>query len=714
MTTIAILVLLTGQLPEWQTYTQLNLFNDICGDDSVLFLASAGGIVMLDAREVQVEATVVNTDGLPVNGCLAVGLDPAGNLWVGTDGGGLAVIPAESTRAMRYRGPALGPTLPDRIPVLAWDGDRLLVGSDRGLFVIETRGTLLDTADDQVRHFSAVNVGELLSDRVMAIGVADCYWVGTNRGVTSVDREFSNWIGYRQPMGDSVKGIGFWRDSLLIATERGLAILAESLFRPVYRFDTARAVFDLVVSGPDIYVATSHGVYRGEGTDSLRFQLILQDDTRSVHVGEYIWVGLGGTEYGGWGLRYSRTGLSWEAFWANCIASGLVAWCAFNPVNGKLYLCHYLGSWSASEIDVDARTVATRGNTVSYSLEVYCDSKGKVWFSRFSHDGGLSVYDPGADTWGAVRWGESSSWNVIQAFGIDRHDTKWIFNQGGVILALDSAGEQVEFDLPGLVSPPGGGYEFAFDSEDRVWLGLTAGLVHLDYNQTLKDRSDDQHQILASGLPSTEIRSIAVDHEDRVWVATPSGAAVWDGERFQTFNTDNSDLLSNSVTRVRVDGSGQPWFLTNRGVSVYDQVSGRWTNYTPQSSELLPDPQGFAGFYISLALDKERGIAAVGTQRGLSVFRYGVAVEERENVELQIYPNPCILGEHEQVVVANLPADARVEIRSLAGKLVAKLEADQGKRRAVWKVGDVSSGLYLAVVYTPQGTQVERVAVIRR
>ncbi|MEO0079588.1 MAG: two-component regulator propeller domain-containing protein, partial [candidate division WOR-3 bacterium] len=88
-----------------QSYTNTNFINDLCGDDSVMMLATAGGFVvaLIGEDPPQVIRTVVNTDGLQVNKCLCVVRDSAGNAWIGTDGGGLAVVSRDSGRAVRYR-----------------------------------------------------------------------------------------------------------------------------------------------------------------------------------------------------------------------------------------------------------------------------------------------------------------------------------------------------------------------------------------------------------------------------------------------------------------------------------------------------------------------------------------------------------------------------------------------------------------------------------
>ncbi len=708
ISTLVSFLVVAGSLTGWRSYTNTNLVNSITGSDSSLWLATNGGVVLLDAGPPPVRRrTFVNTDSLPANRCLCIALDDSGNLWVGT-GGGLAVIERGSSRARSYRPREWAP---HDIRALTWDGARLLVGTDQGLYVIDTRSTLLDFEDDGLGWFTVARVPELLSDQVLSIAVHDRYWVGTNRGVASVDRGFREWHAYRQPLGDSVRSIAFWHDTLLVATERGVARLEDTVFRVALLLGEPTEVFDLKTSGSSVYLATKVGLYQADAPDSGRFSVVLAEDVRAVFVGTVVWVGGGGSEQAGSGLRYAASGQGWTGYWNDCIASDLISDCELVG-SGEAYLCHDGGAISRVRTD---GTIDVFWSVLPIPKQVRVDSRGRPWFAHFAGNGGLSMRDEAAGSWQTVQWGANSSWNIIDAFGIDRYDTKWVFNGGGVVVAVDAAGDQTVFDVSGLAPPPGGLYEFAFDGQDRVWLGLTVGLVMIDYAGTLHDRRDDRDTVIAQGLPSREVRSVAVDGQGNIWVGTPQGAAVWDGKELRSFTTVNTGnaLASNNVYRVRVDASDRVWLLCDGGLSVFDQVANSWQTYKPQNSGLIPNPQGLSNFYTGLAVSDRLGRVLVGTQRGLSVLDYA-APSGSSAERMRVYPNPCILGVHQGLVIDSLPDDAsRVEVRTLDGRPVAELRVESALRRAVWRPGDRASGLYLLVVTTPRGTALARAALVR-
>jgi sugar lactone lactonase YvrE len=727
MTTLLTFFLFAGHFAGWQTYTNTNTLNDICGDEITLNIATAGGVVQLETRpQPQVKRTFVHTDGLGVNRCLGIAQDQEGNLWVGTDGAGLAVIPKDSSRALLYR----QNELPLRVRLVTGDSNRILLGTDQGFFVLNLQGTPLNFADDVIEHYNYARVRELLSDRILSLLVTGSqspvfkssnqeprtenrepiYWIGTNQGLVCVDRSFSRWRSFRRPLGDSVSGLASLPDSRIVAgTESGLIIGDTNGFQPLLTFSQRKAVRDMAVSGYDIYVATAETLFKVDTSGSV--QPVLVGDIRTLFIGETFWVGLGGEETWGWGLRFLRSGQSWESFYFPCLSSSEISDCAFGK-DASVYIGHN-SAW-VSRIMPDS-TIRVLTSPLPHVVQVRCDSKGRLWFSHFSYAGGVSVYDPMADTWGFIQWGASTRRNVCQAFGLDRFDTKWVFNMSGAVVAIDSGGRQQEFYLPELVPPSGGSYEFAFDGHNRVWLGLSNGLEEFDYGGTLFDQSDDRHILHSAGLPATEVRSVAVDPQDRVWVATPQGGAMWNGSSFQVWTTQNSPLLSNNLYRVRVDGAGRVWFLSDLGLSIFDVATQRWTNYTAQNSGMIPNPQSLTGFYTTLALDETQGRAGIGTLRGFSLWTYAQA-PDTTLTGLKVFPNPCILGVHTGVVIDGLPKDARVRIYTLSGQPVADLPVETSLGRAAWVLTNnktVASGIYIVVAISSKGVRTERFALVR-
>ncbi|MEO0073141.1 MAG: two-component regulator propeller domain-containing protein [candidate division WOR-3 bacterium] len=708
-TTTLLLLLITNIEGTWRSYTHADFVNDITGYDSVIALATTGGIAVIivghsDIRQI---GPITNSEGLPVNRCLCVTCDPNRNLWVGTDGGGLAVVPhCESARAYLYR-PA---DMPLRIRTLLFDGRKLLVGSDQGLYCVDTRGTYLDFEDDLVKHYSAALTPGLLSDRILSLFCQQGYWIGTNRGVTHTDTTFNHWNPYPRPLGDSVRAMAQLGNKLLVATERGICISESTGFRTLVRFPDVKEVFDIAVHDSDILLATSRGLFLVDTSDSNQITVIRESDSRSVLALDGIWLGTGGFEWMGSGLHYLRSGQAWQVHRLGPLAIFDVNDCEISGT-GDIFCCHY----SNLITHISGNLVSTIVSPLPNAVMARTDSKGRIWFAHFASEGGLSAYDPATGNWERFQWGVSSDWNIIHAFGLGPDDTKWVFNKAGTVVAVDSLGRQMLFTIPELVPPPGGNYEFAFDSKGRAWLGLTVGLEMIDYGNTLHDPSDDVHKLHVSGLLSTDVRSVAVDRDDNVWVATQQGAAVWDGSSFRTYTVENtgSGLLSNNLFRVRVDAANRVWLLSERGLSVLDLVSGKWESFSRQNSRIIPNIQDISGFYTGLSMNSRTDAVVVSTRRGLSVFNQ-LPKEDTTLADINVFPNPCIIGIHDRVAIGNLPSSSRVMIYTLTGQLLAELVPDPRLGRAVWKPSHLASGVYPFVALTPQGSIVGKIALVNQ
>ncbi len=693
---------------DWKSYTNINFVTDIGGDDSTVFLTTTGGVVILQTKpnSPQVKKILVHTDGLGVNRCFSLAKDEQGNLWIGTYGAGLAVIPKDSGKALGY--PSI--RVATKIRTVAVGGTRILAGTDQGLYVIETKGTFLDFSDDYVRYFTVSKTKELLSDRILSLLVDNAnFWIGTNQGVSCVDSNLLQWRAFRQPLGDSVLALTVWAgNKVVLGTELGLAIGDTNGFQPFWVFPRVMKVNDILADGYLLYVATADTVFKVDTVGVAQPFFIERPPQALFLQKERFWVGCGGDEVGGQGLFYLESGQSWQRFDFNCLYSGFINDCAFGK-DGSVYLVH--GSYGAnvvSRILPGSGDVQFFHSPLSWAVQIRCDSKGGLWLGHWS-PGGVSAYDPTSNKWKSWSW--SGKKNTVVAFGIDRFDTKWVFNQSGTVVAIDSSERQIEFNLPGLAPPPGGGYEFAFDSKNRVYLGLTNGLLEFDYGGTLFDRGDDRATIHSAGLPSTEVRSVAVDHQDRVWVATPQGGAMWDGTDFKVYKTNNSEILSNDLYRVRTDPAGRVWFLSDLGLSIFDMPLKSWTRYTPQNSGIIPNPQGLGGFYTALDLNDSLGLAGIGTARGFSLFNFTIPFDTLTPY-FQVYPNPFIFGTHSGVKIKGVPSDARVQIYTLTGKPVVELPVSRAGESS-WLPGNVASGIYLIVVSSSEwGVHIEKVAVI--
>jgi PAS domain S-box-containing protein len=71
------------------------------------------------------------------------------------------------------------------------------------------------------------------------------------------------------------------------------------------------------------------------------------------------------------------------------------------------------------------------------------------------------------------------------------------------------------------------------------------------------------------GLPSDDIRSLAVDRYEQLWLGTSGGLCVYDGKTFTQYTVEDG-LIDNRVQAVLEDTEGRIWMGTPLGVCVFD------------------------------------------------------------------------------------------------------------------------------------------------
>lgn len=142
-------------------------------------------------------------------------------------------------------------------------------------------------------------------------------------------------------------------------------------------------------------------------------------------------------------------------------------------------------------------------------------------------------------------------------------------------------------EADGLVSlkvrPP---TAFAEDTSGNLWIGhLTGGMSRYSKGRfTFFDEAD--------GLPPGTIRSLYLDHANRLWIASSIGGLVRVDNptsappQFVTYTTA-SGLSSNDVWCITEDSQGLLYIGTGRGLDRLDPQTGRVKHYTTSDGLLL-------------------------------------------------------------------------------------------------------------------------------
>lgn len=261
------------------------------------------------------------------------------------------------------------------------------------------------------------------------------------------------------------------------------------------------------------------------------------------------------------------------------------------------------------------------------------------------------------------------------------------------------------------------------DEQDSRWTRLGA------YQGILVENTQKQRVYLYAGqgagnLPSTTVKTLALDAQGRMWVGTTAGVAVFDyppnvftGRNFDAYIPiyENRKLLSNeTVNALAIDGANRKWIGTNNGLFLFNTEGTALVDYFSPDNAPLPSKQ-----IQSIRIAPTTGEVFIRTPNGMVSYQgTALASGDTQADSLLIYPNPVPPTYEGAITIDRLVAQAWIKITDAAGKLVYQTQANGG--RAIWPIQNqygqkVSSGIYLVLSSNADGTEtiIGKIAVVR-
>ena len=231
---------------------------------------------------------------------------------------------------------------------------------------------------------------------------------------------------------------------------------------------------------------------------------------------------------------------------------------------------------------------------------------------------------------------------------------------------------------------------------------------------------------VAENLPAEDVRSVALDYDDNLWIGTTNGLRVLYGAS-RMFTQDVSastvvleeggnvgELLANqNIKAIEVDGNNQKWVATDgAGVFLFAEDGKKTIHHFTKENSPLP-----TNFIQNLAYDNQSGKIFIATSSGLIAFQ-GNAFAPSETLEkIEVYPNPIRPRYTGLLTIRGLQADCVVKITDIVGNAVYETTSTGGSVQ--WDMNSFSgkrvrSGVYLIFVTTKDGmdSSVEKVMII--
>ncbi|MCB0466229.1 MAG: T9SS type A sorting domain-containing protein, partial [Aequorivita sp.] len=314
------------------------------------------------------------------------------------------------------------------------------------------------------------------------------------------------------------------------------------------------------------------------------------------------------------------------------------------------------------------------------------DSQGNLWFVQSKIDEGLIKLTPGG------QFQKVDISNIIDPISELALNKLAISRDGSVFFGTYSNG---------LL-----GYNPRTDSFNRVGKGAGAG-----------------------NLPSTVVRALAFDAQNRLWIGTLRGLRVLysPGSFFDQGQTPESQaiiilengvaqelLYEQSITDIEVDGSNNKWIATATSGVFYLSQDGQETllRFTKDNSPLPTNN------VQDIAIDPFTGVVYFATTQGLVAYK-GSATAPSDNLDnVHAFPNPVRPGFYGNVTIDGLMARSNVKITDINGSLVFEETSEGGS--VLWDTTafgkyKVRSGVYLVLVTSDDNllTKVAKIMIIR-
>lgn len=306
---------------------------------------------------------------------------------------------------------------------------------------------------------------------------------------------------------------------------------------------------------------------------------------------------------------------------------------------------------------------------------------------------------------------------LVSGLVFDADNNLWVANYGGEnpVLVKKADGTWRTFIIPyALVEQAVS--QIVIDDNNQKWIVLpkSNGLACFNHGQSIDNPGDDQWKLYRSGkgngnLPSSDVRCIAKDKNNFIWVGTAKGIGVIQCPQ-QVFTSTGCEAVlpivqqdnfagylfsDEQVQAIAVDGANRKWVATQNGVWLISPDAEKTIyRFTESNSSLLSND------VKQIAIDGTTGEVFFATAKGICSFR-STATETTETTSgVLVFPNPVPPGYTGTIAIRGIAENAIVKITELNGRLVYQTKALGSQ--ATWNGRDyngrlISSGIYLVL-----------------
>lgn len=320
----------------------------------------------------------------------------------------------------------------------------------------------------------------------------------------------------------------------------------------------------------------------------------------------------------------------------------------------------------------------------------------------------------------------------VSAMAFDEDENLWVVSSKvpDAVKVLDAQGNWESYSISEVIPDPfntdrgvkemviaGNGYKFITTANHGL-----LGFYENNGSELVKLLREGEGN---GNLPANDVRAIALDQNNQLWIGTISGLRVlYNVSNFFSTsgvqasnivieeNGEASELMyQQAINDIFVDGSNNKWIATADSGAFYVSSDGQETIYhfTRDNSPLPSNNVN------QIEVSEETGEVYFATDRGLVSFTGRATGGKDDYSEAYAYPNPVRPEYEGNVTLTNLMSGSRVKITDAAGNLVYDAVSQGGTVQWNLTAFDqykVASGVYLAMVTDDTGDQTEVVKIM--
>lgn len=708
---------------DWTTFISQTDVRDLILVDDHVWCATNGGVFSYEISTGNFQQ-FHNTNGLTSLDARTIEVDRLGNVWVGFGDGWINYFSADQ-KAWNIIQDYVGRKINDLEAV----GDSMLIALDIGISLYDVQRK---EVKETYKRLGWQLTGEIAVRDILIVERE--IWAATGSGIARSSFDLANlmapesWSNYTTLQGlpsNMINTLAFHNGTFYAGTESGVAIMQGQNWSVMNSELPNLEIVKLLSNNNTLYAVTVGYVSRWSA-DENRWRNVapfLRPLTcLAVADNGDLWAGRQKSGDGKGFARFSMADTTWDVL----LPPGPPG----NIING-LAIDHDGVLWCTSSIDgifrFDGET--WRQFTVADGLVnnafdmVTVDSQNRKWCGGIGS--GMVMIDDNDNLTvfhnESLSSSEDPNWVVVSDVKEDRYNNIWALNSfaanNNVVAVYSPQNQWYFFALQeGILSNVLSSIDF--DRFDRAWVGTQRGVSVIDYNNTLANKTDDtiagNNLTTADGLENNDVKDLAIDQDDIVWIATEGGVNYWNPAAPGKVNYQYG-LLSNSVRAVEVDIRNNKWFGTDAGVSILGSDGYTWTHYSTDNSPLVNDNVTSFGF------DVATGKVYIGTSNGLSVLETPYSRPLENLNQVKVGPNPFFPGPGKAFAFLDLADDVSIKIMTENGMIVRQIDNENILGAvASWDGKNssdeyVANGIYLYVIYNEDTGQnrIGKIAVIR-